>query len=66
MIVSAGHLIKAQPKYVWKFAGGSEYLGVPTLPEISILIDYRRGEVFFIHLVDISWPQNSELNFFQM
>lgn len=67
MIFSAGHLIKAQPKYVWKFASGSgEHLGVPALPEISILIDYRRGEVFFIHLLGISCPQNSELNsFFQ-
>lgn len=65
MIVSAGHLIKAQSKYVWKFAGGSrEHLGVPTLPEISILIDYRRGEVFFIHLVGNSCPRNSELNSF--
>lgn len=60
MIVSAGHLIKAQPKYVWKFAGGSgEHLGVPTLLEIPILIDYRRGKLFFIHLVGISCPQNS-------
>lgn len=65
MTVSAGHLIKAQPKYVWKFAGGlREHLGVPTLPKRSILIDYRRGDVFFIHLVGISCPQNSELNSF--
>lgn len=65
MIVSAGHLIKTQPKYLWKFGGGSgEHMGVSTLPEISILIDYRRGEVFFIHLVGISCPQNSELKYF--
>lgn len=40
MILSTSHLIKAQPKYAWIFAGGSgEHLEVHTFPEISVLID---------------------------